>query len=131
MHGSMRTVVPNLPGPTFTHDEFIWSPPFGVRTLSELLAALPLDEQLPFSSPNMSEQLLGISGDGRKLFGLSVETIFDPPAVPNFPGIPSFRYEHWLIDISAVPEPTSWGLCLISLVVVLANCRSRILRGQK
>jgi uncharacterized membrane protein len=125
MYGNMRTVVPGLPGPTFSHDQFIWSEQIGLRTLPEVLAALKLEQQLPFSSPNMSEQLLGISGDGRTLLGSTVEYIFDPPAVPNFPGIPTVRIEYWLLDISAVPEPSTSGICCIALATMMALCRRR------
>jgi uncharacterized membrane protein len=134
MYGSMRTLVPNLPGPTFTHDAFVWSEQIGLRTLPEIIAALDVEQELPFSSPNMNEQLLGISGDGSKLFGLSVEFIFGPPAFPNAPigpTISSVRYEHWALDISAVPEPSSYGLCLLGLALTCARGRANILRGQK
>lgn len=95
--------------------DYLWTEGDGTRTLGEILVQLGLDDEYPLSILNKSHNLNSLSADGRILFGTSTlavggGTIVDP--------IPTYSYEHWVLDLSTVPEPSAFVLAMVSLLFV-------------
>jgi uncharacterized membrane protein len=93
--------------------DYLWTQVGGARTLSEILVQHGLDDEYPLSEPNKSHGLNDLSADGRILFGTSTlavggGTIADP--------IPTYYYEHWVLDLSPAPEPSAFVLALVPLL---------------
>jgi uncharacterized membrane protein len=120
--GSIRTLIVDAVGFAITHEAFLWTSKKGLRTLPELITELGLDLPDPTHSEPASyfASLVMVSDDGNRILLQTTEFTYD-----NGPYVPSIHQEYWLLDISAVPEPSTSGLCCIAFATVMSLCRRR------
>ncbi len=105
---------------------FLWSANNGLSTLSEVLAMHGLDDEYPLYDSNKSHSINAISADGHVIFGTSTLAVgggtFTDPR-------PTYYYEQWLLDLSAIPEPSTFILAA-SLLLMAPRRRPRDCCGE-
>lgn len=118
--GRMRTLIFDAVGFATTDDIFIASPEAGLQTLAQLFLPSNLDEVYPFNDGAKASVVERLSGDGRVVFGNSVNVDWS-----SNPYMPVIHREYWLLDLPSVPESSSSIPIVLGLTQLVLRCRVR------